>query len=109
MGGGGGGLVVDGAFGIHHVWRLLSCLPHCVLLGLFPPPCVGRPCSQLVGCVHASELGGLVSFVGALAAAGLHCGGAVYGSLLPMVWAAKGHLVGGRHSGLSRPRSSGPV
>ena len=50
------------------------CLPHSVLLGVFPPPCVGWPFSQLVGCVRASQPGAPVPVVGALTAAGVHYG-----------------------------------
>ena len=39
--------------------------------GLVPPLYVGRPCSQLVGCVHASQRGALFPSVGALIAAGV--------------------------------------
>ena len=68
---GGGDLVANGAFSVHRVWWLLRCsllcgprvccsVPFCVLqcalLGLIPPPCAGRPCSQLVGCACASQV-----------------------------------------------------
>ena len=68
---GGGGLVADGAFRFRRVWWLMRCslrvVPSCVarrLAGARPPPSVGQSCSQLVGCVRASQPDALFPSVG---------------------------------------------
>ena len=53
-----------GCCGARTSWS--PCAVLCVLLGLVSPPCVGRPCSQLLGCVRSSQFGALFSSAGAL-------------------------------------------
>ena len=73
---------------------VFPCAVLCVLLGLVSSPRVGRPCSQLLGCVRSSQFGALFSFsAGALNAAGVRCQGrgVVCRSVSPLVAVGLSH------------------
>ena len=96
---GGGGLLMAlsacAAFGgccsARPSW--FPCVLLCVLLGLVSQPFVGRPCAQLLCCLHSSQFRALSFSAGTLIAAGVRRrGGAACRSLYPLVAVGLSHL-----------------